>query len=272
MKIKRSTIEKWKRIFFIFLITSFIFSLFYIYFRTHLFTIYNYEFSGIEENYQETLRNDFINYEQQKIFLILPGNSIFSYHAGDIKSDIYKTLPNTSSVKISITSLHSLKISVESYKPYLKLGDKKAITKDAIIYTEIHDIDNLPLLSFSSTTVITPEILSKINDISPKISSILFDIKNINVDEYSDIYLNNENNTTSIIFSSESGIKKIWSTLLSAIDTDPLKSRLKNEKDNLKYLDARFGNKIFYKFTNDAHTIIIPSHDTASTTQATSTH
>ena len=269
---KRKTFVKIKLLFLIISIISLFVGIFYVYFRTHLFTIYSYEFSGVEESYQETLKNDFINYEQQKIFLMLPGNRIFSYHAGDIKSDIYKTLPNTSYVKLSITSLHSLKISVESYEPFLKLGDKRAITKNAIIYTEIHNIDNLPLLSFSSTTIITPEILSQISDITPKISSILFDVKNINVDEYYDIYLNDENNKTSIIFSSKSDIKKIWSTLLSAIDTDPLKSRLKNEKDNLKYLDARFGNKIFYKFTNDAHTIIIPSHDTASTTQATSTH
>ena len=74
------------------------------------------------------------------------------------------------------------------------------------------------------------------------------------------------------MFSGIADTDKVWSNIVSAIDTDPLKSKLLNNKDKLEYLDARFGNKVFFKFTNDGKTAIIPSHDISTSTPAVSTH
>jgi hypothetical protein len=158
-------------------------------------------------------------------------------------------LPNTKSVSISPTSLHTLRIKVESHAPIFKINEKEAITKEAIVYTEIEDISNLSTLSFTSTSTITPDLISKIIDIIPKVSASIFEIKSININEYNDIYLQgNLNNKSSIILSETSDVKKVWSNLVSAIDTEPLKSKLIKQKDKLEYLDTRFGNKVFYKY------------------------
>ena len=68
--------------------------------------------------------------------------------------------------------------------------------------------------------------------------------------------------------------KKVWSTLVSALDTDPLKTKLATDKGKLEYLDVRYGNKVFYRFSdmtfqNKGETGILDDH--ATPTQATST-
>ena len=44
------------------------------------------------------------------------------------------------------------------------------------------------------------------------------------------------------------GAEYIWTTFISVIDAEPLKSKLKNDFKDLDYIDLRFSNKIFYKF------------------------
>ena len=103
---------------------------------------------------------------------------------------------------------------------------------------------------------------------------IIFPVHMILVDTNGDIFLKDTDDkyTLKVVLSAD--FNKTWSTLVSAIDTDPLKSKLLNNKNNLEYLDARFGNKVFYKFTNDKKTdIIAKSKNTfyEATTTATST-
>lgn len=53
-----------------------------------------------------------------------------------------------------------------------------------------------------------------------------------------------------IIFKESANFEKIAENLQSAIDTDPLKTELKNKYNSLLYIDLRFGNKVYYKFKN----------------------
>ncbi len=45
-----------------------------------------------------------------------------------------------------------------------------------------------------------------------------------------------------------SDFQKMAENLKAAIETDPLKSKFKNEYSKLEYIDLRFGNKVYYKF------------------------
>lgn len=234
----------------------------FVYFRTGFFTIHTYKIEGVPEDYQQTVEARLNAYEAQKLYKVFPGNRVLSYHGSAIEAAIHEILPNTSSVSITTMSLHTLKISVTSYVPLFKVGERQAITKDATLYTEIHDMSGFPLLSFSTSSIITPDLLSKVSDIIPKISATLFPVQSIYIDEYSDVRISGENSSSSVVLSASSDVDKVWSNLLSAIDTEPLKSKLGANKNQMEYLDTRFGNKVFYKFTNEAKPVIIQSHET----------
>ncbi len=266
---KRKTFNKILKIFFILIVLSFLGGIFYLYFNTGFFTIHNYEIIGVKNEYISTLQKKFELLDKQKLYKVLPGNRVISYHSKDIKSVIREVLPNTATVSILPISFHTLRISVTTYTPLFKTGDHQAITKDAIIYTEMRDINELPLFTFATSSNITPQILSQVSDIITKVSATIFPVQLINVNEYSDIYLRKTDNGSAVILSATSDIKKVWSNLVSAIDTEPLKSKLETEKDRLEYLDTRFGNKVFYKFTNDNKTSIIGNY--ATTTSSTTT-
>lgn len=266
---KRKTFYKIRKIFFIIIVLSFLSGMIYVYFRTSFFTINNYEIVGVKDEYVSILEEKFKTLDEQKLYKVLPGNRIISYHSKAIKLTIREILPNTAKVSITPTSLHTLKISVNAYTPLFRVGTRQAITKDAVIYTEMRDINELPLFSFATSSNITPQNLSQVSDIIVKVSATIFPVHLIDVNEYSDIYLRKNDNESAVIISASADIKKVWSNLVSAIDTEPLKSKLEKEKDRLEYLDTRFGNKVFYKFTNDNKTAIIGNY--ATTTSPTTT-
>jgi len=71
-------------------------------------------------------------------------------------------------------------------------------------------------------------------------------------DEDIEIYLNSNilpPNSPKIILRKDFDLEKISINLQTALDTEPLKSNLKKEQSSLQYIDLRFGNKIYYKFS-----------------------
>jgi hypothetical protein len=78
-----------------------------------------------------------------------------------------------------------------------------------------------------------------------------------------------EMSSSTLILAQNPDFKKVWSNLVSALDTDPLKTKMSQGKNNLMYVDLRFGNKVFYKFTNVSTAGIIDS--SYATTTATTT-
>lgn len=70
------------------------------------------------------------------------------------------------------------------------------------------------------------------------------------LDENSDgnIFISKNPTGAKIIFKINSDYPKMLENLESAISTEPLASAIKNKLDTLKYIDLRFGNKVYYKF------------------------
>lgn len=65
------------------------------------------------------------------------------------------------------------------------------------------------------------------------------------------IYINNTHNDLGYIYvSTKDRAEYVWITFVSAIDAEPLKSKIVNNLNKLEYIDLRFGNKIFYKFND----------------------
>jgi hypothetical protein len=285
MKIKRSTFDLWKKRLTIFLGACFIYLLFYIYFATHLFTITSYELVGVPDMYKDLVNTNLTAISSQKIIKVIPGNRVFSYHCNQIKQSIVGVLPNTMKITLMPVGLHTIRVKVIPYKPFFKIDDTHGITKDGVIYSEFKDMSTLITLSLATSSVrqelnndgiisvsvagIDETKLGSISSLINKINSLVFLVKKIDIDSYGDISLFDGSGKSKIVFAGTQDTEKVWSNLLSAIDTDPLKEKLTTYKDKLEYLDARFGNKVFYKFTNDTKTTIIKNYATTTTSTTT---
>ncbi len=259
-------------------------ALFYICFRTSTFSITDYDLVGIPDGNKTEIKNGLEEIAHNTFYKVLPSNRIFSYRGLKIKSLITKILPNTESVSIIPVGLHTLRITVTEYNPLFKIDNKHAVTKDGIIYEELKDISSLPTIEIASSTTKTinndgvvatvlngdpKALLSKISDFIEKINSVIFIVTKVKVNEYGDITFFDERGVSEVIISNDSDSKKVWSNIVSAIDTDPLKSKLNSNKDDLVYLDTRFGNKVFYKFRNG---VIIQNHVATTTATTTISH
>ena len=59
-----------------------------------------------------------------------------------------------------------------------------------------------------------------------------------------------------IIFKKDSNFQKIAENLKAALDTESLKSEFKNKYSSLQYIDLRFENKVYYKFTGQSAPVL----------------
>ncbi len=288
MRIKRSTLAILIKRLTVIGVSVLVFAILYVVFITHLFTITAIELVGVKDEYKAEILSDLNEETTHKILGILPSNRIFSYRSLKFKKIITKTLPNVNDIHIGVRGLHTLRIVVTYYEPILRFEDAKAVTKDGILYNEIQDITALPLLTLATTTsfsneeldgvmvtritFLSNEKLESILSLVSKINSTIITVRRIDIDTYGDISLYDERGVSKVVFTKDQDVKKVWSNLVSAIDTDPLKTKLRDNKDNLEYLDVRFGNKVFYKFTNDTKTAIIQSHGTTTSATTTVSH
>lgn len=274
----------WKKVLALMVVLVVLIGGFYVCFKTSTFSITSYDLVGIPAENKIEIINGLDDIAYTAFYKVLPSNRIFSYRGLKIKSLITKVLSNTESVSIIPVGLHTLRITVTEYNPLFKIDDTHAVTKDGIIYEEFKDISSLPVVEIASSTtkiinndgvmanVLNGEpkiLLSKISDFIEKINSVLFIVTKVKVNEYGDITFFDERGISSVIISNDSDTKKVWSNIVSAIDTDPLKSKLNTNKNDLLYLDTRFGNKVFYKFTNG---VIIQNHVATTTATTTISH
>lgn len=283
MKIKRKTLDRIKKwtlgVGVIFLVSSLV----YFYFATELFMVTRYQLEGVPLNYTEQIEKKIQNSLSEKRFKIFPRNRIFTISEARVRSVVSEVLPDTKGVSVRIRGLHTLVVEVESFTPLFKINETQAVTVDGFVYTALTSLEQYPLLITASTTEMVTikgatftkvvgldkKDLASYSLLVQKINSIIFIVSKIMIDEFGDVTFYDERGVSMIKFSRFSDVEKVWSTLLSAIDTEPLRLKLIKHKNELLYIDVRFGNKVFYKFTNDEKTVIIQSH--ATTSYATTT-
>ncbi len=285
---RKRTFVLWKKILTRTLGLAIVIFTFYIYFKTNFFTIYTYEVTGAPEDRKSEIENKIKELSNTPIYKVIPTNKILTHRGSQIKSLVKELLPNTNEVDISVKPLHTLLIKITPYTATFKLDDRRAVTKDGYIYYESKDLESIPTIVVASSTIslekkdglmeskllidkaTSTEILfDSIATIIPKINAVLFDVSKISVNPDGDIILSNNEGRSSVKLNSLVDMEKEWSNVISAIDTEPLKTLLETKKDSLEYIDVRFGNKVFYKFTKDGGAAIIS--DTNNNTNATST-
>lgn len=251
------------------LILTVVSTILFVYFNTGLFTIRTYKILGAPLGYAEDLERDARLVAENTLFFILPGNRTISYHDDDLRTLIMETLPNTSNITIYPSGLHTLTIKLKQHMPLFSVSDTHAISEDGTVYKEIIPVSQFPRLEVATSSSVHPKVLRSVADLVEKIDSILFPVHFIGVDEHNDIRLYNEDKRSFVVVGSQANMDMVWSNLLSAIDTDPLKGKLEKEMRDLEYIDTRFGNKVFYKFTSAQSPVIIPEQN--DTTEATTT-
>lgn len=266
---RKRTLVLAKRIAIRFLVLVAVCSFLYAFFATALFRIHSYDITGAPEHYVDELKSHLRYLEDHKVAFILPGNRVISYNRSDMHTTILEVLPNTSDIRIYPSGLHTISIKLKQHIPIFSVSDTHAISAEGIVYKEISPVDSYPRLSVTTTTKITSARLKEISELSAKIDAVLFPVKHIQIDDHNDIRLFDMEMKKAIVFGMDISVEKAWSNILSAIDTEPLKSKLKSEMDNLEYLDTRFGNKVFYKFTKEVDTSIIPEQSDAQLTSTT---
>ncbi len=238
----------------------------YVYFRTGTFTVHDYRITGTTEEQAEELKKQFGFLADQRIMKLLPGNRVLSYHDDEMRTLITETLSNTKDIIVYPSGLHTLTVKIQSYTPIFAVSDTHAISENGTVYKEIVPLDTFAQLSISTSTEVSQSLLFAMKTLASNIDTVLFKVHYITIDEFNDIRFFDESKKTNVIVSSDADMVRVWSNIVSAVDTDPLKKKLLEKKELLEYLDTRFGNKVFYKFTNISVPAIIPPHEMATTT------
>lgn len=293
MKIKKKTLALTLRVIIKLSVGVLIFSFFYCYVYTDYFTIHSYQISGIDENDKLAILAQLRLLDTKKVYLVFPSNKIFTYSNSMIISTVRTVVEETSAITIRPVGLHTVKIDITLLKPLFRISDTVGLTNDGVIFTTKYNLSSYPRITIASSTtqnfkheglsftqIVIPskphekEFLTNLDSFIGKISSVIFPVDTILVESSGDVSAYNKEETSKILFLGDADLKKVWSTLLSAIDTDPLKSKLTTNKAGLEYLDVRYGNKVFYRFNDMAFqkgalTGILENH--ATSTQGIST-
>lgn len=293
MKIKRRTLER-IRLWSLRAGVAFLLGIiFFTYIRSSLFTITAYTFRGVEESYQATLTKELRDIESKKRFGIIPGNKILTYNKRSMIDAVHATITDASTITFRMSGLHTVEVTVTTLIPVVRTQDGQALAEDGTLFFTRKDLSSYPVLTIASSSVVTvkrnglmvgklmydgetisQQFLRDLIDMSGKVSSIVFPVQTISLDEATDVAFIDARGISKVLFLKDADLKKVWSTLVSAIDTEPLASKLEHEHDRLMYLDVRFGNKVFYKFAtqgfqNSTSTGIMTNHETPPSASST---
>ena len=263
-------------------------TIFFTYTLTDIFTITSYDIQGVDEASRVILSNELQEVMKRNVYLVIPGNKIFTYSSSRVIASVRGHVPDVATITMRPVGLHGVKVTVTLLSPLFRVGEKQALTEDGILFVTKKDLSMYPTITIASSTEETVKIkgllftqvvldgenieatfLQNLVEFSTKVSSIIFPVKSILVEETGDITLWNASQTSKVLFLKDMDHKKTWSTLVSAIDTDPLKEKLTTKKEKLEYLDVRYGNKVFYrfsdmKFQNNGTTDILDDHATTT--------
>ncbi len=285
MKIKRKTLQDLKKWFLRIIIISMAVGVWYIYSWTSLFTVTSYALVGVDPDKVQVLTDVVSRSSHTYTFGIIPNDKVLSYKKASITTAVISLIPELRSIEIKPVGFHTVRITITKWKPLFRTDDTTGVTDSGILFNTKEDLSSYPLLQIASSTKkvikngtlsffqidgLDSSFLRNLSEFEKKVTAVIFPVSTIVIDGNGDISLTDELGLSKVFVNKDADLKKAWSTLLSAIDTDPLKTKLLNNKDKLSYLDVRFGNKIFYKFStttpfqNSSVNAILVSH--ASTT------
>jgi hypothetical protein len=267
--------------------------LWYLYAYTQIFSITSYVLEGVRDDAKAPLQSRLYEIANTPRFGFLPNNKIFSYSSSAIVGVVRNAVPDAATISVRPVGLHEVKIIVTLLMPVLRTDDGLGMTENGILFSPVKSIDEYPSITVASATKqvvkidglpfehfvsgddeVNASFLQDILAMSTKVSSIIFPVTHILVEDNGDVTLSNASGTSKVMFLRTTDQRKVWTTLVSAIDTEPLKEKLEKNRKGLLYLDVRYGNKVFYRFDDmlfqdGKRTVILGDH--ATTTESTTT-
>jgi hypothetical protein len=265
----------------------------YLYAYSAFFTITSYDIQGVDQQAHDQIESALHNAAKKKTYGVLPNNKIFTYSTAGIVDVVRTHVSDAATIDVRPIGLHTVRIHVTLLTPLFRVSDTEGLTKDAIVFSTNKSITKYPHITIASSTKqatkinglvfdtltvggqgIDVQFLDNLALLSSQVSSLIFPVTNILVETTGDVSLMDTHGKSKVMILQDADQKKVWSTLVSALDTDPLKTKLATEREQLEYLDVRYGNKVFYRFSdmpfqNNGTAAIISNH--ATTSQGTST-
>jgi len=220
---------------------------------------------------------------EEKYLWVFPKSNIFLFPRSDLKYELTNKFKRLKTVTLDVTDLKTLKVTVTELegrytwcgesivKMNENVGDFYNLLNDTCYFIDSagYIFDNAPYFSGS----VYLKFFGKIKDMEDTpigryfapdhFDNLIFfrdaivdmGLKpyafNLTDDGDIELYLQSNGNVANapkIIFKSSSDIVKLVENLQSTVSTEPLKTELKEKYNTLRYIDLRFGNKIYYKF------------------------
>lgn len=261
-----------------------------VYYKTSLLTITSFSLEGVSDEERAKLLPLLMSHASSRRLLVVRNDSILTPDERGIVKIALSVLPETKRVHIQPVGLHTLRVSLVEYEPAFHLEDGNFLDPTGVVFMSARVHTHLPTLqipSFSTTTKrehgiqvtrvtsLDVSLLQSLHDFSDKISKVIFPVGVISLDEYGDVSFFDVDGVGVVKLTKNNVTNKTWTTFISAIDTEPLKSKLEKEKESLNYIDVRFGNKVFYSFgskTSTSSVDILPHYEDISTTTTEQIH
>ncbi len=238
-------IKRLLRYFFIFLAGIITLSVVYVFFSSPKMYVTTITISP--DDYESRITKVVTPILKDKRWYLIPASHIAFIPNHTLIQAIKTKFPEINNVTIEHKGLQGITITFTLRTPLFKLDNGLAVDTEGVVYQEPKDITTLPTLTVRIPLPEKTKLLS-IEAFAKKLTTALFKVNSILIDENKDITYTLSNNSSYIITDLKSDNETLWSTFISAITTDPLATTLEASRDSLLYIDLRFGNKVFYKF------------------------
>lgn len=231
--------------------------------------------SGNEILEEEEVVKEVFDILSENRFLFFSGENRFIYSKNKIDQRLKKTFPRILSLDIKLESKKLFIDLVERERAYLWCGENAPNYEDDSSDQECYFLDNSSFIfdispQFSSGVYFT--FYSKLLDENPIGQTVLdydflkdvellisslrdknFPIHSLAIKEEGQYELLLNIPTVSgeypkLLFTADQSISEIYNKFISTIEEDPFKTDFLEKPNRLEYIDARFKNRIFYRF------------------------
>jgi hypothetical protein len=207
---------------------------------------------------------------------ILPKTNFIIYPKNKIKIDLQNDFKRIKDITLNNENIKNLEININEYEgKYLYCGNvipelnSKDTQKCYFMDNNGYIFDEAPYFSgeiyfkfYGLVNSITEnpsgnyynnEIFAKLIEFKTLIEKMDLKPTYIWLNNQDEIYVSLSKNgkmeiNPIIILKKDSNLEKMAENLKAAIITEPLKTKLEKNYEDLKYIDLKFGNKVYYKF------------------------
>lgn len=234
----------------------------YGYFKADFFTITTVDIVADTDKDYSSLQQPIKDILSQSYQGVIRADKILTFPYSRIQKLCEDNVEGFETISIYPTSHDTLHVAITHHKPLILLDDDKILSDKGVTYS-LETSPDLPILYIARELPSLP-VIRELRTFADNISAVIFPVTSIIIDDANDVSLYNKDMTSVIHVPLGDSYQKTWRTLLSAADTNPLKEKLETNLAGLEYIDIRFGNKVFYKFTDVGEARIIDSHATTT--------